>query len=37
MTEQKQIDRAHWMSDLSENLRNIPIIYLAIPGNSIFK
>lgn len=26
------IDLENWMRDLPEQLRNVPIIYLAIPG-----
>lgn len=35
MTGKKRLDCSRWMSDLCEELRYMPIIYLAIPGNRI--
>lgn len=29
----QNIDLQNWMRNLPEQLRNIPLIYLAIPGN----
>lgn len=31
----QRVDLKNWMRDLPEQIRNIPFIYLAIPGNYI--
>lgn len=31
----QSVDLENWMRDLPEQLRNIPLIYLAIPGNLV--